>query len=113
VKRRSIAYKPLSQNSNAATASSLGFATTSESRTTTSTGYSDICDKDVFKGLQIALAAACNKDLGLWIMKMSGCRVRRFLADLRALEGLGVNTLANQGKETAMKRRKERDQRTR
>lgn len=45
-------------------------------------------------------------------MKMPGYRVRRFLADLRAFEGLGVNTLADQAKRTAKKRRVERDQRT-
>jgi hypothetical protein len=115
IKRKSTAYeppKPSSHVSNAATVSPLGFATTSGSRTTISTDYSDIRDKDVFKGLQIALAAACNKDLDSWIMKMSGCRVRRFLADLRAFEGLGVNTLADQAKRTAKKRREERDQRT-
>ncbi len=113
VKRKSAAYKPPTLSSHAstvATVSSLGFAAENETQTTSSTNYSDIRDKDVFKGLQIALAAACNKDLDLWIMKMSGCQVRRFLANLRAFEGLGVNTLADQAKRTA-KRRQERDQR--
>jgi hypothetical protein len=113
VKRRSTAYKAPklpSQNSDTATASSLGFAT-SESRITTCTDYSDVRDKDVFKGLQIALAAACNKEIDLWIAKMSGCGVRRLLADLRAFEGLGVNILTGQAKRTARRRREERDQR--
>jgi hypothetical protein len=112
-KRKSTSYMPpelSSHVSNVATASSLGFATTSDSRTATTTDYSDIRDKDVFKGLQIALAAACNKDLDLWITKMSGCRVRGFLADLRAFEGLGVNTLADQAVRTAEKRRQEHNQ---
>lgn len=116
VKRKSTPYKPpklSSHASNAGTASLLGFEATSESGTTISADYSDIRDKDVFKGLQIALAAACNKDLDLWIAKMSGCRVRRFLADLRGFEGLGVNALADQAKRTAKKRREERDQRIR
>lgn len=116
VKRNSASYKApkLSSNvSSVATASSLGFATTSETQTKTSTEYSHILDNDVFKGLQVALAAACNKDLDLWIMKVSGCRVRRFLADLRAFEGLGVNALTIQAKQTAKKRTEEHSQRMR
>jgi hypothetical protein len=76
-------------------------------------GRSYIRDNDVFKGLQIALAAACNKDLDLWIMKVSGCRVRRFLSDLRAFEGLRVNALTVQAKQTAKKRTEEHNQRMR
>jgi hypothetical protein len=66
VKRKYAQYKPpkpLSHVSHAATASSPGFATASESQKTMPTGYSDIRDKDVFKGFQIALAAAFSKDL--------------------------------------------------
>jgi hypothetical protein len=44
---------------------------------------------------------------------MPGCQVRKFLADLRAFEGLGVNALAEQAKLTAKKRREERDQKMR
>jgi hypothetical protein len=86
---------------------SLGFAMTGDKGTVTSTDQSHIRDRDVFKGLQIALAAACDKDVDLWITKMSGCRVRKYLADLRAFGGLGVNNLADEAIRDTKKRRKE------
>lgn len=62
-------------------------------------------DKKVFKGLHVATAAACDEDVDKWIEEITGCGVRRFLADLSAFEGLGTNTLAGVAKRAAKQRR--------
>ncbi|KAE9381323.1 hypothetical protein N431DRAFT_457922 [Stipitochalara longipes BDJ] len=64
-----------------------------------------ISDKQVFKGLHIATAAACDEDVDKWIEEITGCGVRKFLADLSRFEGLGVNTLADVAKRAARQRR--------
>jgi hypothetical protein len=89
------------------TPSSLEFRVQSVPSTATSSSRFDIRDKDVFKGLQIALAAACNKNIDLQITELSGCRVRKFLGDLRTLESLGVIKPAEQTKWTNKKKRGE------
>jgi hypothetical protein len=66
-----------------------------------------ITDKQVFKGLHVATAAACDEDVDKWIEEITGCGVRKFLADLSCFEGLGVNTLAGVAKRAA-RQRKER-----
>jgi hypothetical protein len=66
-----------------------------------------ITDKQVFKGLHVATAAACDEDVDKWIEEITGCGVRKFLADLSRFEGLGVNTLAGVAKRAA-RQRKER-----
>ncbi|KAL0938762.1 uncharacterized protein CTRU02_205372 [Colletotrichum truncatum] len=48
-----------------------------------------IDDRDVLRGLNIAISAACNEDVDAWIRQRTGVRIRRFLADLRAFETLG------------------------
>lgn len=64
-----------------------------------------INDKDVYRGLHVATAAACDEDVDRWVEEVMGHRVRRFLADLSAFDGLGVNALATAAKRTAEQRR--------
>jgi hypothetical protein len=64
-------------------------------------------DRRVFKGLHVATAAACDEDVDSWIEEITGCGVRKFLADLSAFDGLGINTLAGVAKRAA-KQRKQR-----
>lgn len=66
-----------------------------------------ITDRHVFKGLHVATAAACDEDLDKWIEEITGCGVRKFLADLSRFDGLGVNTLADVARRAA-KQRKDR-----
>lgn len=49
----------------------------------------DISDRDVLKGLRMAISAACDEDLDVWIRGRTGLRLRRFLADLKTFEDLG------------------------
>ncbi|TLS25197.1 hypothetical protein PpBr36_07647 [Pyricularia pennisetigena] len=48
----------------------------------------DICDRDVLKGLRLAIEAACDEEFDAWIQNQTGLRLRRFLADLKGFEGL-------------------------
>ncbi|CAI0643742.1 unnamed protein product [Colletotrichum noveboracense] len=48
----------------------------------------DIDDRDVLRGLNIAISAACDEEVDAWIRQKTGVRIRRFLADLRAFETL-------------------------
>ncbi|KAI6275595.1 hypothetical protein MCOR27_001628 [Pyricularia oryzae] len=48
----------------------------------------DICDRDVLKGLRLAIEAACDEEFDAWIRNQTGLRLRRFLADLKGFEGL-------------------------
>jgi hypothetical protein len=66
---------------------------------------SKVTDKQVFKGLHVATAAACYEDVDKWIEEITGCGVRNFLADLSRFEGLGVNTLADVARRAARQRR--------
>lgn len=66
-----------------------------------------VTDKQVFRGLHVATAAACDEDVDKWIEEITGTGVRKFLADLSAFEGLGVNTLANVAKRAARQRREQ------
>jgi len=47
-----------------------------------------IGDTDVHRGLGVAVAAACNEEVDAFIKAQTGVRLRRFLADLAALEAL-------------------------
>lgn len=49
----------------------------------------EINDKDIFRGLQIALAAACDPNVDEWIKEISGTEVRQFLANLHVFEDVG------------------------
>jgi hypothetical protein len=66
-----------------------------------------ITDKQVFKGLHVVTAAACDEDVDKWIEEITGSGVRKFLADLSRFEGLGVNSLADVARRAA-KQRKEK-----
>lgn len=67
----------------------------------------DITDKQVFKGLHVATAAACDEAVDKWIEEITGYGVRKLLADLSRFEGLGMNTLADVAKRAARQRRGE------
>lgn len=64
-----------------------------------------ISDRQVFKGLHVATAAACDEDVDKWIEEITGSGVRKFLADLSRFEGLGVNTLADVARRAARQKR--------
>lgn len=49
---------------------------------------SDINDRDVLRGLKLAVSAACDETLDSWIREKTGLRLRRFLADLKTFEDL-------------------------
>lgn len=61
--------------------------------------------KKMFKGLRVATAAACEEGVDKFIEEITGYKVRKMLMDISALDGLGVNTLANVARQTAKKRR--------
>ncbi|KAK2056779.1 hypothetical protein LY76DRAFT_606720 [Colletotrichum caudatum] len=65
----------------------------------------DIDDRDVLRGLNIAISAACDEEVDAWIRLKTGVRIRRFLADLKAFETLGDDHEPDQVKEHARKRR--------
>ncbi|KAL8376540.1 hypothetical protein RB595_007574 [Gaeumannomyces hyphopodioides] len=48
----------------------------------------DISDRDVLKGLRLALTAACDEDYDAWIRGKTGLRLRRFMADLKGFEDI-------------------------
>jgi hypothetical protein len=64
-----------------------------------------ITDKQVYKGLHVATAAACDEDVDKWIEEITGYGIRKFLADLSCFEGLGVNTLADVARRAARQRK--------
>lgn len=101
--------KPVSTASTKSKVPSISNSQMMASDSTFSTKESKICEKDVLRGLQMAMAAACNEEVDAWISEISGYRVRRFLADLRAFEGLGVNPLVERAIRTAKVRTKECD----
>lgn len=49
----------------------------------------EITDRDVLRGLHIAASAACDEEVDAYVRNKTGLRIRRFLADLMALETLG------------------------
>ena len=49
----------------------------------------EITDRDVLRGLHIAASAACDEEVDAFVRSRTGLRIRRFLADLMALETLG------------------------
>jgi hypothetical protein len=61
----------------------------------------------IFDGLQVATAAACDKDLDTWLTEVNGTGVRHFLANLSKFEPLGVNALSNVAKRAARDRREQ------
>jgi hypothetical protein len=81
----------------------LGSSTTSRG-TNRDIGPGETSDQDVFKGLQIAMAAACDPEIDAWIREISGYRVRNFLSSLRAFDGLGIDGLSRIARKTAGRR---------
>ncbi|KAK2030731.1 hypothetical protein LX32DRAFT_314846 [Colletotrichum zoysiae] len=65
----------------------------------------DIDDRDVLRGLNIAISAACDEEVDAWIRLKTGVRIRRFLADLKAFETLGDENEPDPVRERARKRR--------
>lgn len=65
----------------------------------------DIEDRDVLRGLHIAISAACDEEVDAWIRQKTGVRIRRFLADLKAFETLGEEDQPDPAKERARNRR--------
>jgi hypothetical protein len=53
----------------------------------------NIDDRDVLKGLKLAVSAACDENLDFWIREKTGLRLRRFLADLKTFEDLEPEAL--------------------
>ncbi|KAK1988779.1 hypothetical protein LZ30DRAFT_447552 [Colletotrichum cereale] len=66
---------------------------------------SNIDDRDVLRGLNIAISAACDEEVDAWIRRKTGVRIRRFLADLKAFETLGDEDEPDPVRERARKRR--------
>ncbi|KAK1600698.1 uncharacterized protein LY79DRAFT_655050 [Colletotrichum navitas] len=64
-----------------------------------------IDDRDVLRGLNIAISAACDEEVDAWIRLKTGVRIRRFLADLKAFETLGDEHEPDPVRERARKRR--------
>ncbi|KAK2005069.1 hypothetical protein LX36DRAFT_665118 [Colletotrichum falcatum] len=65
----------------------------------------NIDDRDVLRGLNIAISAACDEDVDAWIRRKTGVRIRRFLADLKAFETLDGEDEPDPARERARKRR--------
>ncbi|KAH8905311.1 hypothetical protein BR93DRAFT_970112 [Coniochaeta sp. PMI_546] len=63
-----------------------------------------INDRDVLRGLKLAVSAACDENLDFWIRQKTGLRLRRFLADLKTFEDLepedGDNNVGKKGPKT-------------
>ncbi len=55
----------------------------------------DVNDAEVLRGLGIAMEAVLNEDVDAWINELSGTGVRRFLADLSAMDRLGTGALVD------------------
>jgi hypothetical protein len=49
----------------------------------------DIPNRDVLRGLRMAISAACDQDMDIWLRGRTGLRLRRFLADLKTFKNLG------------------------
>jgi hypothetical protein len=87
--------------------SKLKCSTSAISWETLSSDEVAITDKDVLKGLKVALAAVCDESTDELVENTTGRSVRGFLADLSLLEGLGFNELSDTARKTILKRRKE------
>lgn len=76
---------------------------------TSSLDYDDaeITDRDVLRGLHIAASAACDEEVDAYVRNKTGLRIRRFLADLIALETLGEPQPGEDQEQWAKRRRAE------
>ncbi|KID63728.1 heat repeat protein, partial [Metarhizium hybridum] len=67
----------------------------------------EISDRDVLRGLHVAASAACNEEIDAFVRNKTGLRIRRFLADLMALETLTASRPGEDGEQHARRRRME------
>lgn len=67
----------------------------------------EITDRDVLRGLHIAASAACDQEVDAYVRNKTGLRIRRFLADLIALETLGEPQPGEDREQWARRRRTE------
>lgn len=67
----------------------------------------EITDRDVLRGLHIAASAACDEEVDAFVRNRTGLRIRRFLADLMALETLGEIRPGEDREQWARRRRAE------
>ncbi|OAQ63344.1 hypothetical protein VFPPC_09200 [Pochonia chlamydosporia 170] len=67
----------------------------------------EISDRDVLRGLHIAASAACNEEIDAFVRNKTGLRIRRFLADLMALETLTAVRAGEDDEQHARRRRAE------
>jgi hypothetical protein len=67
----------------------------------------EISDRDVLRGLHVAASAACNEEIDAFVRNKTGLRIRRFLADLMALETLTAVRPGEDGEQHARRRRLE------
>ena len=102
----------LTPNSGISDTSTIYFAIAKnkEAEPIVSSNESKIHD-DILKGLQVAVAAACDEDVDAQITEMSGYSVRKILTDLRAFEASGFNLPMRDATRIAGKRSKEYDMR--
>ncbi|KAI1495731.1 hypothetical protein F5X99DRAFT_414825 [Biscogniauxia marginata] len=55
----------------------------------------DVNDRDVLKGLQVAVHAAADDGYDAYIMNKTGLRIRRFLADLKSVDEMQQDIASN------------------
>ncbi|TWU78409.1 hypothetical protein ED733_008794 [Metarhizium rileyi] len=67
----------------------------------------EISDRDVLRGLHVAASAACNEEIDAFVRNKTGLRIRRFLADLMALETLTASRPGEGNEQHARRRRAE------
>ncbi|KAI9053259.1 hypothetical protein LZ554_002226 [Drepanopeziza brunnea f. sp. 'monogermtubi'] len=94
--RRKVPTDEVASLASSATASSVDSYTTKPG---------EFKNKDVFKGLHVVTAAACDNDIDKWIEEQTGSSVRKFLAALSTFDRLGVNTLSGVARRAAKQRR--------
>ena len=85
----------------------VGLASASTSLDSSPSYPEQVTDKQVFRGLHVATAAACDEDVDKWIQEITGTSTRNFLATLSAFDGLGMNALAGVAKRAARQRREQ------
>lgn len=67
----------------------------------------EIEDRDVLRGLHVAASAACDEEVDAFVRNRTGLRIRRFLADLMALEAFGDPRPGEDSRQRARRRRAE------
>lgn len=67
----------------------------------------EIADRDVLRGLHVAASAACDEEVDAFVRNKTGLRIRRFLADLMALEAFGDPRPGEGSEQRARRRRAE------